>query len=38
VYRPEPDGLREVGEQVSLAIPLAHLHAFDATTGNRIPL
>jgi iron(III) transport system ATP-binding protein len=38
VYRPDPDALREVGEQVSLAIPLAHLNAFDSTTGNRIPL
>jgi iron(III) transport system ATP-binding protein len=38
VYRPDPDALREVGDDAGIAIPLACLHAFDPATGNRIPL
>jgi len=37
VYRPDPDRLREVGQQVRVALPLALLHAFDAS-GKRIEL
>jgi len=37
VYRPDPDRLREVGQQVRVALPLARLHAFDAS-GKRIEL
>jgi len=37
VYRPDPDRLREVGQQLVVALPLALLHAFDAA-GKRIEL
>ena len=37
VYRPDPDRLREVGQQLVVALPLALLHAFDAS-GKRIEL
>ena len=38
VYRPEPKPLADVGERLCAALPLARLHAFDATSDRRIEL